>query len=614
MNKTININLAGIIFYLDEQAYARLTEYLNSIKSRFKEDSSQEEILSDIEARIAELFSQKLEGSKEVIGVTDIEEVIAVMGSPEDYQLDDEDDSSESYSGSTNTSTSESYRSHNFGKRLYRDPDEKVVGGVCSGLGAYLGVDPIWLRITWLILFFFWGTGIIVYIILWIAIPEARTTAQKLQMRGEPINISNIEKSVKDEFDKMGNRFSKVTNNPKFGNKISNTVDDIVGMFLSIIKFVLMAAFKLAGIALLILGCVFLLTFVGGIFGHEIVINENSFGFYNLSGYINQILVSESHNTLLYLGIFLLAVAPITWFILMGIRLLFNKKEGHKNALLVSGVASLLGFILLAFVGVTIGRDYKHRTSYTNSYEIVDSTSNSFYLTMNDDIDSPLNDFEQDFEWYVGEEGQFMKYINLTIEKSNSDNMLLKVKKSANGSSIKEARLRAKNMDYFFKQEDSTLLFDDFFKIESDDKWRNQKINIILYVPVGTSVYLDASLMEIVYDIPNVTHTLDYDMMEHTWMMTRNGLACLDCTAMEMEGNFEEEWEEEAERQEIEEKYRDLEEKRKELERLERMLEKREKELDNKTSKTSFNSSPFMFLPQNSSINQKINRIRGFQV
>ena len=326
MNKTININLAGIIFYLDEHAYAKLTEYLENIKSRFKGDSSQDEILSDIEARIAELFSEKLNNNKEVIGLTDVEEVIGVMGSPEDYDLDDEDESTYStgFSGSSSTSNPKGY---NFGKRLYRDPDEKVVGGVCSGLGAYLGIDPIWLRIAWLIAIFFWGTGLLIYIILWIAIPEAKTTAQKLQMRGEPINVSNIEKSVKDEFDKVGKSFSKATNNPRVGNKISNTVDDIVSLLLSIIKFVLMAVVKLVGFALLLAGVVFLFAFIGALFGHEIVINDNAFGEYYLSGYIDHILVSGGHTTLLYLGAFLIAIAPIAWFIMLGIRLLFIEKE-----------------------------------------------------------------------------------------------------------------------------------------------------------------------------------------------------------------------------------------------------------------------------------------------
>ena len=269
---------------------------------------------------------------------------------------------------------------------------------------------------------------------------------------------------------------------------------------------------------------------------------------------------------------------------------------------------------MLTYVGISIGRDFKNQSSYTETRELNDSTKQNYYLTLDDSYDNPMNDLEEELEWYIEENAQYLKNVQLTVQVSNDDKAYLKISNKAYGSSMKEARLRAKNMEYAFNQEDTLIKFNDYFTLDIDEKWRKQKIQLVLYIPVGSSIYLDETLADLIYDIPNVTQTLDYDMLNHTWMMTRNGLACLDCTAQEMEGNFEEEWEEEAERQEIEDKYRDLEEQRKEIERLEKMLEKRKDELEKEAGKTSLNSSQLLFLPQNSTINTDLNQMNGYHV
>ena len=194
MNKTTSINLGGFFFHIDEDAYNRLNNYLQAVK-RSLSPEGREEIIKDIENRIAELFQEKLGTNKQVIGLLEVEEIITIMGQPEDYKIEDEQASS-----STDNTFEYPYNS----KKLYRDKDNALVGGVLSGLGHYLGVDPLWLRIIMVILLFGFGTGFFVYIILWILIREAITTTQKLEMKGQPINISNIEKKVKEGF----NRFS----------------------------------------------------------------------------------------------------------------------------------------------------------------------------------------------------------------------------------------------------------------------------------------------------------------------------------------------------------------------------------------------------------------------
>lgn len=195
MKKTISINLGGMVFNIDDDAYTLLKDYLSRVEKHYAPENSSSEILEDIEARMAELFRERMSASKQVITKTDVEQVINILGYPEDFSAEAGDE--------------EYHRPRRSGtKRIYRDPDNRVLGGVCSGLGAYFNVDPLVFRIIFLVLFFGAGTGLILYIVLWIVIPEAKTTAQKLEMRGEPVNVSNIGKKVKEEFNNVRDKMN----------------------------------------------------------------------------------------------------------------------------------------------------------------------------------------------------------------------------------------------------------------------------------------------------------------------------------------------------------------------------------------------------------------------
>ena len=205
MNKTVNINLAGTFFHIDEDAFGKLSRYLDAIRRSFSDLNGQDEIIKDVEARISELFSEKINDISQVITIKQLDEVIAVMGQPEDYMVDEEifEDASPNQK-----SQSRSQSSH---KQLFRDEDNKFIAGVSSGLGHYFSIDAIWIRLFWIasILLGF-GAPILVYILLWILIPEALTTSEKLKMNREPINISNIEKKIKEELENASNKIKEV--------------------------------------------------------------------------------------------------------------------------------------------------------------------------------------------------------------------------------------------------------------------------------------------------------------------------------------------------------------------------------------------------------------------
>ena len=232
MNKTTSINLGGYFFHIDEDAFRKLSNYFDAVRSSLSPDG-REEIINDIESRISELFTEKLGTNKQVIGLKEVDDIITIMGQPEDYKIEEETPKNDFQSNYTSTSSS---------KKLYRDKENSFLGGVLSGLGHYFGVDPLWLRIIMVILFFGFGTGLVLYIILWILIPEAVTTSQKLEMKGEPINISNIEKKVKEGFNEISDKFSnldqdKIASNAKSGaERIGKTISEIVTSIFNVIS------------------------------------------------------------------------------------------------------------------------------------------------------------------------------------------------------------------------------------------------------------------------------------------------------------------------------------------------------------------------------------------
>jgi phage shock protein PspC (stress-responsive transcriptional regulator) len=190
MKITVSINLGGYSFNIDEDAYGELKRYLRELELHFAEEESSSEILSDIEARMSELFRAKLTSYKQVITIEDVRHAISVLGRPEDFSEEGSNSGKQKFS-------SPGYH------RMYRDPDRRIIGGVCAGIGAYWSLDPWIVRIIFTALILAGGLGIIIYLILYVVIPEAKTTSQKIEMKGDPVNIKNITDAVRDEFERV---------------------------------------------------------------------------------------------------------------------------------------------------------------------------------------------------------------------------------------------------------------------------------------------------------------------------------------------------------------------------------------------------------------------------
>ena len=227
MKKTLTVNLGGTVFHIDEDAYRLLDNYLSNLKIHFRKEAGADEIIDDIERRISELFAEKLTAGSQVITITDVEEVIARMGKPEDMEA--ENDSEPSVGNATRTT---------IHRRLYRNPDDKLLGGVISGMAAYLGWDVTLLRLLLLVVLICGvGTLIPVYIVCWLVIPEAHTAAEKLSMRGEAVTVENIGKTVTDGFEKVANGVNDYMKSDKprtFLQKLGDALVMVAGWFFKI--------------------------------------------------------------------------------------------------------------------------------------------------------------------------------------------------------------------------------------------------------------------------------------------------------------------------------------------------------------------------------------------
>lgn len=200
MNKVVNVNLGGMPLILDENAHQHLSKYLKLLKIHFEKTEGSAEILTDIEVRLGEILKDRLH-EREITNLDDVKHAIAVMGTPEDLGAEND---WEDIAEDAEREKSDERNKYQTGKRLLRDPQNKVISGTCSGLAAYFGIsDPVWVRLAFVLLMFVYGSTLIVYIVLWVITPEARSAKDRLMMRGEKIDVDAISKKVREEFKKV---------------------------------------------------------------------------------------------------------------------------------------------------------------------------------------------------------------------------------------------------------------------------------------------------------------------------------------------------------------------------------------------------------------------------
>jgi phage shock protein PspC (stress-responsive transcriptional regulator) len=524
MNQTVTVNISGIVFHIEVDAYEELGNYLNKIRSYFKNSEECEEIMTDIEARIAELFNEKVNSDNQVINSSIVEEVVTIMGKPEQYIDEDEESTQQQESFSSN-------RTYNTAKKLFRDPDQRIVGGVASGISNYFGIDSIWLRLFFVIALFV-GFGFLLYIIFWIVMPVAKTASDKLQMKGDPVNIDNISKTFKDEADKVSENLKK--NGQQYGKKAESAFEAFFNFLMQIFKGIFKVLGKVFGVIFLIVGTIWLVGLVGMLIGSETIISITSDGVFSFepSEFLNLIFVSENQYHLAIMGTILAVGIPIILLIYAGIKLLFKIKS-HYSVALGLFIFWIIGVGICGMVGIRIATELTHDETISN-VEVIDNAIDDFYITASTEENPGNGILEEKYSIIsLDEDSIYQNYIEFDVLKSNTDSMELKIVRSSNGKSIKDATNNAKMISYNYNVVDSSIFLDNYLSTVKENKIRGQQVRVKLYLPVGKSIYLDKSLNRIIDDIDNVTNTWDHDMLGDRWVMLEDGLTCLDCEEIE---------------------------------------------------------------------------------
>lgn len=550
MKKTISINIAGIVFHIEEDGFERLNAYLKAIQKYFAAYEGSKEIVADIEARIAEKFwtKHKSEDSK-VITLEDVDGLIASMGSVSDFAaIEEEEDfavneqktsekKEEKAQEEKANTTQENFKFEPKERKLYRDVKRKLLGGVCAGLAHNLGFDPLWIRFAFLFFLFvlgpitagtlsgvtlvlyiacwvafpanalleeddrirkfyrnpdgkvlggvvsgvasytgwdlgmlrfvfvlsifLFGSGIILYLILWTIAPEAKSLTDKMQMSGEPITLENIESNIKRTLhneEKLEEPLTKILLLPfRIVSQVFKALGPFAVFLVTIARVFVGGMMAFTGVVLII--ALFFVLFIG-LTAAEVA----HVYFFDLPVG----LLSRDASPLLFLGVFLASIVPAFVIACAGISLIIRRNLFSSIVWQSTLGVFFIGLLLTMYTGL------KYAKNFAKSASVEENVTFDF-ATKTPIFDVNATYLDQDWEpsvELIGYEGNVIK-----IEKTYS----------ADGIDKNDAEENAKSVNYTIVQKDSVLRFDDRFEFKDNAKFRDQRIRMKVYIPFEKS-------------------------------------------------------------------------------------------------------------------------------
>jgi len=480
MNKTISINLGGSVFNIEERAYDQLKAYLDQIRKNLEEPEMSDEVMSDIELRIAELFKERMTAIKNVVVDEDVEHIITVMGRPEDY--------GSGHKGEQSEFKRHDHRYDNQGhksRRIFRDSDDAIVGGVCSGLSHYIGWDPLVLRvIAVLVGFISFGSAFIGYIIFWALIPEARTTPEKLQMRGESVNIENISRFVNEEAARASQNINKATR--RFSASTAGVAKGAGVVFTKIVG----AMLSFVGIGMLIA----LMIALTAADSHVFEWSGSDLGFFN-----TYVWSDPAMGIWILVALVLVMGAPALGMLYSGIRLLMSttKRIPFLGSCLVG--LFIVGVIIAFWAGSNIAREFsRHAEFKTDLTWPTRETGDTLYVSV---MENPhflgRNERQRSISDLVKEEGDSVYYgepISVQFEPASSNQFAIRIVRKSEGRDLHQAGGFANNIQYDYHISGNQLELASVFSSPKGDLYRGQHIDIIVYVPMGKKVHMGKNI------------------------------------------------------------------------------------------------------------------------
>lgn len=588
MKKNISVNLQGMIFHVEEDGYEILRQYLASVKEYFSTYEGHEEIVADIESRIAEIFYAHLNPGKQVITMLDVQALMNQMGTVSDFEMV-EPEEEETRSGKAQTDNMPP-PPHQEQRRLYRDINRKVLAGVSAGVANYLQVDPLWIRLAFILLVLgvpftggftllgvilyavfwvalpvnealpeipvrklfrdpvdkklggvasgiaiyfgadvaiirlvflglaFFGVGLLTYIVLWIAVPEAKSITERVQMQGNPVTLSSIEESVKNSLnmldsDGQESAFAKLLLLPV--RLVAQVIQGLSGLLRPLLIFLGRALRMVAGLFLMLFSgslIITLLITLGaglGMFPHSDIIQMGDFP------------VSTLANTipawLLWAGFFT-AFIPLAFLFLTGLGLL------AKRFLLRPSVGwSMLGIWLLAVVALVSGivstaGHFQESGEYATEQTFSTAAYNTVLLDARD------------------RNQKYSNRLNLMIEGYAGADVKVTQKYRAEGLDEEDAILNAKMISYKVEQNDSSIRFDNDITFSKNAAFRDQRLTVKILVPEGQKIrFTPQFASQLGRRVTKGEYSAE-DLSGNIWQMKEGRLLCLTCSEVDSSG------------------------------------------------------------------------------
>lgn len=479
MKKTISVNLKGTNFIIEEDAYNRLETYLTKLASKLGSDPGKNDIIEDIELRIAELFNGLLNDRKTVIEDEDVAQILVNLGDPSLYVSDEFEE---------NSSGTEQKASESFKRRLFRDTQNGSIGGVCAGLAHYFTIDIVIVRIIFAVLFFIGGFTIPLYILLWIILPEAKTSIDRLQMHGKAVTIDSVKEEIENATESIktkSNQFARnFTQNKDKLAAIGKVIRVIIGSIL---------IFKAIGITILL----FTLFFVGFSFSPSGLITFQEMGAYFLT--------SDFDFTLSVITVLVASISLILFLLILGLKLLLNiQTKWTKYTLILLFTAGIISIFSATMIGINTAKDFAINGEIERTISTLDTT----ILHIENNRISP---FKIGKEFTVKSDG-FNEFIHveknrfirngIEIEYRRSKDSLFHIIQnlSAQGSTHQAALKKARNIEHFCKLIDGKLVIATGYFFPIRDKMRFQSLKLIIEIPANKSVEYNGKMIQLELD------------------------------------------------------------------------------------------------------------------
>lgn len=484
MDKIITINLGGYAIKMEEDAYEALKPYIRQIDETFSNTENGKEIINDIEARIAEMLMERTEG-KVSATIEDVEFVKKAMGNPGEFEENQSEENPKQSSIPNDT----------VKKRLYRDTDNKILGGVCSGISNYFDIDPTIIRLIWVGLLFFFGSGFLLYFVLWVIVPEAVTTAQKLEMKGEAPTLDNIINRVKAEAGKVEQNLKAQNIGQRIGNILSSLSPVLLTIFKGIAMFI--GLFVLIILSAVLIG---LLTGGASFIGHH-----NTISFLHFPSFFDS--AWEGLTFKILAGLFI--CIPLFTILTGLLKFAFNAQVDFKR------IRHILGWVWVATIPLLIYFVYLGVQNF-KSYETITTEKV-------EKIESPLlikSTFNNDDNLYLR--------IDVRISPSDDSLVHITTTQSANGKNSTQALAMAEKngASYTISGNELILKTSDYF--QKSGLFRRQKVEFLIQIPNGKSFTLDKSFQKsgvgTTVEGQNITYYSDDDRENPSSLLFLKGL------------------------------------------------------------------------------------------